>query len=198
MPGLYLVWVTNWVGDYDLAFRYLATQVLRSVCGWFTYLPSSPEYLMSYKDVPDIFQCLSKQCGDPSKEPVQPFVSFFSGHVATMVGPVFCVKYVKSIRDNSLSPRAGLRCESRLYAWLQKIRRGVSCTKCSADRKTSCDAGALLDRYHNWMVRCYLCLEKRGATGPLLLERCPDERLRPKESARGVRSLHGLDDRDEE
>ena len=94
MPGLYLVWVTVWVGDYDLAFRYLATQVLRSVCGWFTYLPSSPEYLMSYNDVPDIFQCISKQCGDASKEPVQPFVSFFSGHVATMVGlvtyPHFC------------------------------------------------------------------------------------------------------------
>ena len=85
LPAVYLVHVTVWVGDYDLAFRYLATQCLRSICGWFTYLPSSPEYLMSYYDVPDIFQCMTKECGDPSLEEVQPFVSFFSGHVATMV-----------------------------------------------------------------------------------------------------------------
>ena len=85
LPAVYLVHVTIWVGDYDLAFRYLAVQSLRSICGWFTYLPSSPEYLMSYYDVPDIFQCMAKECGDPSLEPVQPFVSFFSGHVATMV-----------------------------------------------------------------------------------------------------------------
>ena len=85
LPAVYLVYITIWVGDYDLAFRYLATQMLRSICGWFTYLPSSPEYLMSYYDVPDIVQCMTKECGDPSVEPVQPFVSFFSGHVATMV-----------------------------------------------------------------------------------------------------------------
>ena len=40
---------------------------------------------MSYYDVPDVFQCLTKECGDPSKGAVQPFVSFFSGHVASLV-----------------------------------------------------------------------------------------------------------------
>ena len=84
-PGIYTIYVTLLFGDFDLVFRYLATHILRSFCGWFTYLPSSSEYLMSYSDVPDIWQCLLKECGDASKEPVQPFVSFFSGHVATMV-----------------------------------------------------------------------------------------------------------------
>lgn len=84
VPGVYTVYITVWLGDFDLAFRYLATHILRSCCGWFTYLPSSSEYLMSYKDVPDIWQCLMKECNDPTKEEIQPFVSFFSGHVATM------------------------------------------------------------------------------------------------------------------
>ena len=34
LPAVYLVHVTIWVGDYDLAFRYLAVQSLRSICGW--------------------------------------------------------------------------------------------------------------------------------------------------------------------
>lgn len=85
VPGVYTIHITLWLGDYDLAFRYFATHILRSLCGWFTYLPSSSEYLMSYYDVPDIWQCLLKDCGDPAEEEVQPFVSFFSGHVATMI-----------------------------------------------------------------------------------------------------------------
>ena len=85
LPAAYLVWVTIWVGDYNPAFRYLATQLLQSICRWFTCLPFSPDHLMSYFDDPNIFQCLAKNCGNPAKGPVQPFVSFFSGHIATMV-----------------------------------------------------------------------------------------------------------------
>jgi hypothetical protein len=40
---------------------------------------------VSYYDFPDIAQCLLKDCGDPRDAQVQPFVSFFSGHVATLV-----------------------------------------------------------------------------------------------------------------
>jgi hypothetical protein len=32
-------------------------------------------------DFPDIAQCMLKDCGDPRHAKVQPFVSFFSGHV---------------------------------------------------------------------------------------------------------------------
>ena len=114
----------------------------------------------------------------------------------------FCIRPSVKLEINEMhltvSSRAGLHCKSRVFARLSEVWRHLSCTERSADRKTSCDAGALLDRYYHWLVRCYLYLEKRGATGPLLLERCPDERLRPKESTRGVRNLYGLDNRDEE
>lgn len=84
-PGIYMVYKTLWVGDYEPIFRYGAISVLRSCCGWFTYLPPDPSYLMSNYDFPDISQCLIKECGDPEFGEVHPFVSFFSGHVATLV-----------------------------------------------------------------------------------------------------------------
>lgn len=40
---------------------------------------------MSNYDFPDIAQCLTKECGDPRDAEINPFVSFFSGHVATLV-----------------------------------------------------------------------------------------------------------------
>jgi len=83
IPGAYISYVTVWIGDYSLPFRILSTQLLRSYCGWFTYLPPEPTYLPSYYDFPDIVQCLFQDCVGAPK--VLPFVSFFSGHVATMV-----------------------------------------------------------------------------------------------------------------
>lgn len=112
LPGIYTAYVTFWKGDYDLAFRYLATHILRSFCGWFTYLPPDPTYLVSsvqkrfiectkrnfshllfYNllqpsnyDFPDIMQCLFvKDCSQAPEPEVLPFVSFFSGHVSTLV-----------------------------------------------------------------------------------------------------------------
>jgi hypothetical protein len=84
MPSLYLAHVTVWKGDYSLSFRVIAVQLLRAFCGWFTYLPPDPAYLNSYFDFPDVVHCLFQECA--GKTPVViPFVSFFSGHVATMV-----------------------------------------------------------------------------------------------------------------
>eukprot|EP00544_Gedaniella_sp_CCMP2646_P014970 CAMPEP_0202483426 /NCGR_PEP_ID=MMETSP1361-20130828/2675_1 /ASSEMBLY_ACC=CAM_ASM_000849 /TAXON_ID=210615 /ORGANISM="Staurosira complex sp., Strain CCMP2646" /LENGTH=354 /DNA_ID=CAMNT_0049111683 /DNA_START=50 /DNA_END=1114 /DNA_ORIENTATION=+ len=86
IPGIYAAYVTLWKGDYDLAFRYFAMHILRSFCGWFTYLPPDPSYLPSNYDVPDIMQCLfAKDCRQAAEPEVLPFVSFFSGHVCTMV-----------------------------------------------------------------------------------------------------------------
>lgn len=84
LPFVYLVYVTMWIGDYDLSFRYLSTQLLRSVCGWVTYLPSSDAYLMSWNDIPHIWQRQLKN-KDAVFDSAEPFVSFFSGHVATMI-----------------------------------------------------------------------------------------------------------------
>jgi len=84
-PGIYMVYQTFWVGDYDVVFRYLTISAVRSLCGWVTYLPPDQSYLVSHYDFPDIAQCLLKDCGDPRHATVQPFVSFFSGHVATLV-----------------------------------------------------------------------------------------------------------------
>lgn len=85
IPGIYTAFVTLWKGDYDLAFRYLACHILRSFCGWFTYLPPDPTYLPSNYDFPDIVQCLFvKDCSAAPEPEVLPFVSFFSGHVSTM------------------------------------------------------------------------------------------------------------------
>ena len=83
-PGIYFIYTMLWQGDYEPVFRYLAISILRSFCGWFTYLPPSPQYLMSNYDFPDIMQCLIKECGDPTEAELNPFVSFFSGHVATL------------------------------------------------------------------------------------------------------------------
>jgi PAP2 superfamily C-terminal len=83
LPSLYVTYVTVWLGDYSLVFRVIFTQLLRSFCGWFTYLPPDPQYLASSYDFPDILECLWQDCsGEPQ---VLPFVSFFSGHVCTMV-----------------------------------------------------------------------------------------------------------------
>ena len=84
LPSVYLAYVTIWRGDYSLSFRVIAVQLLRAFCGWFTYLPPDPHYLNSYFDFPDIVHCLFQECaGQIPKQ--MPFVSFFSGHVATMV-----------------------------------------------------------------------------------------------------------------
>lgn len=84
-PGIYFAYETIWVGDYEPVFRYICISILRSLCGWFTFLPPDPSYLMSNYDFPDIMQCLTKECGDPETAEINPFVSFFSGHVATLV-----------------------------------------------------------------------------------------------------------------
>lgn len=83
IPVTYVAYVTLWIGDYSLPFRVIAIQLLRSFCGWFTYLPPDPSYLTSYYDFPDIVQCLFQDCSGAPQ--ALPFVSFFSGHVATMV-----------------------------------------------------------------------------------------------------------------
>jgi len=86
IPGIYTAYVTLWRGDYDLAFRYLSCHILRSFCGWFTYLPPDPSYLPSNYDFPDIMQCIFvKDCSQAEEPEVLPFVSFFSGHVSTLV-----------------------------------------------------------------------------------------------------------------
>ena len=85
-PTLYIAYVTAWRGDYSLPFRVIALQLLRAFCGWFTYLPPDPTYLNSYYDFPDIIFCLFEDCHSTTAVPeAMPFVSFFSGHVATMV-----------------------------------------------------------------------------------------------------------------
>ena len=84
-PGIYMAWQTLWCGDYEPVFRYLCISALRSLCGWFTFLPPDSSYLMSFQDFPDIFQCLTKDCGDVETAEINPFLSFFSGHVAALV-----------------------------------------------------------------------------------------------------------------
>ena len=84
-PFVYIARQTLWVGDYEPAFRYLCISALRSICGWCTFLPPDPSYLMSFKDFPDIMQCMMKDCGDVETAEVNPFLSFFSGQVATLV-----------------------------------------------------------------------------------------------------------------
>jgi hypothetical protein len=51
------------------------------------YLPPDPEFLMSYYDFPEVFLCLFQQdCTSASGIPsVVPFVTFFSGHIATIL-----------------------------------------------------------------------------------------------------------------
>jgi len=86
IPGIYTAWITLWKGDYDLIFRYFATHLLRSFCGWFTYLPPDPSYLPSNYDFPDIWQCFFvKDCSQAEAPEALPFVSFFSGHCSTLI-----------------------------------------------------------------------------------------------------------------
>ena len=88
IPSVYAVYVTVWKGDYSCSFRILAVQLLRALCGWYTYLPPDPTYLNSYYDFPDFVQCIFQDChadAAAATPEVLPFVSFFSGHVATMV-----------------------------------------------------------------------------------------------------------------
>lgn len=86
IPLAYVIFVTAWKGDFTLSFRLIATHLFRSFCGWFTYLPPDPEFLMSNYDFPEVFMCLFKNCPhDYSQVPSIPFVTFFSGHVATVV-----------------------------------------------------------------------------------------------------------------
>ena len=100
-PGIYMAKQTLWCGDYEPVFRYLCISVLRSLCGWFTFLPPDPSYLMSFQDFPDIIQCLTKDCGDVETAEINPFLSFFSGHVATLV---ICANhmYLKGSRKSSI------------------------------------------------------------------------------------------------
>ena len=82
IPTLYLLYITGWKGDYSLSFRVISVQLLRSFCGWFTYLPPDPSYLNSYFDFPDFAHCFFRECRGQIPE-AMPFVSFFSGHVAS-------------------------------------------------------------------------------------------------------------------
>ena len=99
-PGVYIARQTLWIGDYEPAFRYLTISALRSLCGWCTFLPPDPSYLMSFKDFPDIIQCLTKDCGDVETAEVNPFLSFFSGHVATLV---ICANHMYLRGDKKMS-----------------------------------------------------------------------------------------------
>lgn len=91
---VYVCYVTLWIGDFGLAFRLLGSQFFRAYCGWFTYLPPSPEFLPSQYDVPEIFSsgAISEllQGNFPitivsENALLSPFVSFYSGHVANVV-----------------------------------------------------------------------------------------------------------------
>lgn len=70
--------------NYFSAFRLLATWLFRSLCGWFTYLPPDPSFLMSVYDLPEFLFCIFDSC-EPVQDSNLPFVSFFSGHVASTV-----------------------------------------------------------------------------------------------------------------
>ena len=90
----YAGYMSFWIGDHGLMFRILFAACLRSFCGWFTYLPASPEYLQSNYDFPDaltsgVFQTIITTFTFPVTDTTNgytpPFVSFFSGHVANTV-----------------------------------------------------------------------------------------------------------------
>lgn len=88
IPSIYTLQVTFWEGDYRLSFRLMATQLFRSFCGWFTFLPPDPSFLMSVYDYPEIFQCMFQMDHCIEQQQAKnflPFVSFFSGHVASTV-----------------------------------------------------------------------------------------------------------------
>lgn len=87
LPAVYAAKVTLWNGDYTLAFRIIATHLFRSFCGWFTFLPPPKDFLMSFYDFPEVVHCCFQDCSTTmiQQEQVLPFVTFFSGHVATCV-----------------------------------------------------------------------------------------------------------------
>lgn len=87
LPAVYAAKVTLWNGDYTLAFRIIATHLFRSFCGWFTFLPPPKDFLMSLYDFPEVAHCFFQDCSAVmlQQEEVLPFVTFFSGHVATCV-----------------------------------------------------------------------------------------------------------------
>ncbi len=91
---VYVGYIALWIGDFGLTFRLLSCQFFRAYCGWFTYLPPSPEFLQSNYDVPELFNSGAIGQMLQLKFPVTvvdgeagliPFVSFFSGHVANIV-----------------------------------------------------------------------------------------------------------------
>lgn len=84
VPFLYSAHVTFWKGDHSLAFQIISIQLLRAFCGWYTHLPADHQYLNSNYDFPDVVHCLFRDCQDTSPKAI-PFVSFFSGHCATMI-----------------------------------------------------------------------------------------------------------------
>ena len=59
------------------------------------YLPPDPQFLMSYYDFPEIFLCFIQDCSTESQNAqegeglqatvIVPFVTFFSGHIATLL-----------------------------------------------------------------------------------------------------------------
>ena len=85
LPMVYVIYVTSWKGDFRLSFRLIATHLFRSLCGWFTYLPPDSEFLSSLYDFPEIFFCLFDDCASNRISAAGNFVTFFSGHVSTVV-----------------------------------------------------------------------------------------------------------------
>lgn len=115
-----MAYTTWWKGDFRLSFRLIATHLFRSLCGWFTYLPPDTEFLSSNWDFPEIFLCLLKDCSAKSQNVqngqaavIVPFVTFFSGHIATIL-----------IIANHLYMRKHTRVSVCLHCfnWFQAIR----------------------------------------------------------------------------
>ncbi|KAL3816371.1 hypothetical protein ACHAXA_000449 [Cyclostephanos tholiformis] len=109
-PLAYVVYVTLWKGDFRLSFRLIATHLFRSLCGWFTYLPPDSEFLASSWDFPEIFLCLFGKCSITGQEN---FLTFFSGHVATIV---LIANYLYNEKCTRVS--ICLHC----FNWLQVVR----------------------------------------------------------------------------
>eukprot|EP00986_Skeletonema_menzelii_P002455 scaffold658_cov148-Skeletonema_menzelii.AAC.9 len=122
LPGSYVAYSTLWKGDFRLAFQIIATGLFRALCGWFTYLPPDPQFLTSYYDFPEIFLCFIQDCSTESQNVqedglratvIVPFVTFFSGHIATLL-----------IIANHLYMRRHTRASMLLHCcnWFQAIR----------------------------------------------------------------------------
>eukprot|EP00581_Thalassiosira_minuscula_P005929 CAMPEP_0183747990 /NCGR_PEP_ID=MMETSP0737-20130205/67540_1 /TAXON_ID=385413 /ORGANISM="Thalassiosira miniscula, Strain CCMP1093" /LENGTH=340 /DNA_ID=CAMNT_0025983707 /DNA_START=245 /DNA_END=1267 /DNA_ORIENTATION=+ len=112
IPLAYVIYVTLWKGDFRLSFRLIATHLFRTFCGWLTYLPPDPEFLSSLYDFPEIFLCLFQECSSHSDQVVN-FLTFFSGHVATIV---IIANHLYMAKHTRLS--VCLHC----FNWLQAIR----------------------------------------------------------------------------